>query len=69
MIKYMGNGLRIKNILKCLISDCFLYVYHVKSDQHYCSSSPRDVLDFILKLGFSDVYILSIEYDDMSVCF
>lgn len=69
MTKFMGNGVRIKNVLKCLISDCFLYVYHVKSDQHYYSSSSRDVLNFMVGLGFADVFILRVEPVEVDDCF
>ena len=60
-IAFMGNGVHIQNILKCLISDCFLYVYHIKGEQHLRSSSPFEILDFMLNLGFADVYILRVE--------
>lgn len=60
-IAFMGNGMRIKNVLKCLISDCFLYIYHVKSEQHYNSCSSDEVLKFMVSQGFADVFILRIE--------
>lgn len=60
-IAFMGNGVRVQNVLKCLISDCFLYVYHVKSEQLFKSCSPCDILDFMLNHGFADVFILRVE--------
>ena len=60
-IAFMGNGVRIQNVLKCLISDCFLYVYHIKSEQQLISSSSFEVFNFMLSLGFADVFILRVE--------
>lgn len=60
-IDFMGNGLHIKNVLESLISDSIIYVYHIKSQQHYSCSSSFEILDFMLEQGFADVFILRIE--------
>lgn len=66
---FMGNGIRIQNVLKCLISDCFLYVYHVKSEQHLKSSSSFEILDFMVDHGFADVFILRVEPVEERECY
>ena len=62
-IAFTGNGVRIRNILKCLMwfSCCLLHVYHVQSGQSFYSSTSSRVLDFIFKHGCADDYCLFIE--------
>lgn len=66
---FMGNGVRIWNVLKCLISDCFFYVYHCKSEKHLKSGSPCEILNFMLNIGFADVFILRIESVEERECY
>lgn len=65
-IAFMGNGVRIRNVLKCLIADCFFCVYHVKSGQYLKSSLPVEILNFMLNVGFSNVFILRVEHAEGS---
>lgn len=60
MIRFMGNGLRIKNVLKCVASDCSYYIYHLKSRQCCTDLSYGVILDFMLNHGFRDVFYLEI---------
>lgn len=58
--RFMGNGLRIQNILQCLISDCMLRVYHVKSGQYLLSGSPCEIINYMLDNGFASIYMLEV---------
>lgn len=66
-VRFLGNGLRIKNVLKCVTSNCSYRIYHLKSKQ-FCSDMSYDViLDFMISHGFRDVFYLEISDFDCEV--
>lgn len=61
MIEYMGNGRRIYNILRCMLTDCLCVLIHLRDGQTLTSYSSLDLADFMLDQGFGDVFLLRVK--------
>ncbi len=61
MVKFMGNGLRISNVIQSLCSDCAMRIYHFSSKTSFCPASIRESVDFMIKCGYGDIFYLELE--------
>ena len=61
MIRLMGNGLRIQNVVQALCSDCLMKIYHISTRASFCAAGKHDILDFMIEHGFKDVFYLELE--------
>lgn len=62
MVRFMGNGKRIENVIRCLISSCVVSVYHHRSGLCCVMRSDNKglykAIEFMTAQGYGDVFIL-----------
>lgn len=61
MIKFMGNGLRIQNVVQALCSDCSMKIYHISTRTSFCATGIHDIVDFMTEYGYRDIFYLELE--------
>lgn len=61
MIRFMGNGNRINNVLHALVTDCAMVLYHCRTGSVCKTFSTYKIQAAMLEWGFSDVFYLSVE--------
>ena len=64
MIKFMGNGKRIENIVRCLTSGFVVSIYHPRTQLccvlSYHETELISVVRFMTSCGYSDVFVLAV---------
>lgn len=64
MIRFMGNGRRIENVVRSLSSGFVVSICHVKSRLCCCitchDTELVSVVRFMTQQGYSDVFVLSV---------
>lgn len=62
-MKFMGNGQRIVNVLRCLASSCDVTLHHIKTGKRAWVNDENVLIScvrFMNSVGFSDVFILDL---------
>jgi hypothetical protein len=61
MIRFMGNGKRIENVMRTVCSDCITQLYHVPSQDSSICDGLAAAVHFMTEHGFKDVFLLELE--------
>ena len=61
MIRFMGNGQRIKNVVRTVCSDCTMRIYHIPSQDSSVCDGLYSVVHFMTEHGYKDVFLLELE--------